>query len=190
MPPSVKIISVGWPGDLPGFGCILELIGQAIHVRKEFEGQTLDDLIRLCMAEIQAPGAGIRGIIGRNEKAAMRFIRTWNSDEKMPFIDFGVAPNVEKQTGKIHYHIQALYKMLDPDRKALFYTDETAPRLKEYLNAVPDKGLHTITDMEMPAVAALGYGCTFLDQYRLFNESMKGRINTDNNAHRSKVTGY
>lgn len=185
---TIKIAGIGWPGDKPGFACVLELSGNVVYLRTEIEGNILSDLIDACMVEFQRQPRDIVGFVGRPIPAVMSFVSDYNADELHTFFNFGAAPNVEK-TGDIYYHWSMIQSYLLADKKKLWLIpEESGPcMLRSYLQEPPNTGIQKMTDMEYPAIAALGYSLSWLDEEK---RSMSEQYVAPQNDHRSNSTGY
>ena len=158
---NISVFGIGFPGDRPGYAALLELNGWTVKLQREFEANTLDELLSKCCLYKRNyhDTYPIAGFIGRKEDAVMAFIKDHNKEPLNERIVFTEAPNVEK-TGKITYHINSVLNVLRNDNKRLYLMENS--KVLSYLQSIPKTGAADITDKMYPAVAALGYGTTYL----------------------------
>jgi len=160
---SISIFGIGWPGERPGFACLLELTGWTIQLHKETEADTLDGLVCDIARFIKdhRETYPVAGIVGRKVQGELNFLKEFNKDKLNPFLFFSEAPNVET-TGRLTYHFNACLNVLRDENKRLFLRNDS--KVLEYLESLSSPGAQDATDIQYPAVAALAYGVTYLLQ--------------------------
>jgi hypothetical protein len=163
MPHSLSVFGMGWPGDKPGFACLLELNGSTIKLQREIESDTLSELIYKCAKFMRdyRETYPVTGLIGRKVDAEVAFLKEHNKQPLNEFLVFQEAPNVEKD-GRIFYHINKVMDVLRSDNKRLYLQPEC--KVLPYLQSIPKVGIQDIKDRDYPAIAALGYGTAYLLQ--------------------------
>ena len=121
---NISIFGIGFPGDRPGYACLLELTGHIIKLQFEFEGNTLDELLSKCCTfkRDYKETYPIAGFVGRKTDAELAFIKDHNKNPLNEPIIFSEAPNTEK-TGKISYHINSILNVMRNDNKRLYLQD-------------------------------------------------------------------
>ena len=155
---------VAWPGDKPGFAVIIGETydkgpgGHYKHVLAEVETFHSNELVSDCVKLRQE--FRVDSFWGRNTEADTDYVALSNKhayENGLPYFDVQTAPGPEDEF--LVYQINILRDCLASERKSLFMFDESV--LPGYLLELP-QSVHKITNVQYPAIAALGYVITAL----------------------------
>ncbi len=155
---------IAWPGDKPGFGVIIGETyekgpgGRYMHVLAEVETFHSNELVRECIKLQQE--LRVSSFWGQSTEADTAYILFHNKiahENGLPY--FNVHSTIGPEDEFLVYQINILRDCLAPERKSLFMFDESV--LPGYLLDL-SQSVHKITNVQYPAVAALGYVITAL----------------------------
>ena len=163
MTKSINIFGVGWPGTRPGHACLLELSGSIIKLQLEISDDTLSGLIDKIAKFMRDKYEvfPVSGIVGRKSDAELAFLKEHNRQPLAQYIVFSEAPNTETD-GLIKYHFNTVLNAMLPDNKRLYLGPPSIVQSELMELQLPSNQAHKATDIDYPAVAALGYGVTCL----------------------------
>ncbi len=148
-----------WPGDKPGFAVIVgETLekgpgGYGRHVLAEVESFHANELVAGAIKLKEESGAN--NFWGRNDEADTAYLTMYNKrsyESGLPYFDVLSANGPEDDS--IVYQVNVLRDCLEPKKKSLFMFAESV--LPGYLLELP-QNVHQLTNVQYPAVAALGY---------------------------------
>lgn len=186
---------IAWPGDFPGFAVV---IGEEsypangskdhhLYVLAEAEEVDVHQLFGRC-AELSGK-YDVFSFYGRRDQAMMSLLNLWHRDardNRRDVFDFDSALNSDN--GNISYHINVVKELLLPERKILHLSDVIEkPKLPAHIQSLPPNVGSIPTDIEYPAVAALGYAVTLLAEFSYDYEEEEEERSTDTV---DPVTGY
>lgn len=169
---------IAWPGDFPGFAVVIgeesyPAVGSKdyhLYVLAEAEEMDVHQLFRRC-ADLSVKYSvkyDVFPFYGRRDQAMMSLLNLWHRDardNRRDVFDFDSALNSDN--GNISYHINVVKELLLPERKILHLSDVIEkPKLPAHIQSLPPNVGSIPTDIEYPAVAALGYAVTFLKSFR------------------------
>ena len=186
---------IAWPGNSPGFGVVVgEDMTPPVGVKDpylyllgEVEGPDVHTLFKRCVELAVKYHASC--FYGRYDQAMVNSLNLWNRNAREQgtgVLSFDSA--LFSKEGEISYHLNAIRGLLLPERKMLHLTDVVeSPQLPAYIQALPPNIYATATDIEYPAVAALGYAVTLLVEFRTDYEEDEEERNIDNI---DPITGY
>jgi hypothetical protein len=159
---------IGWPSESPGFACVVgeelhPMLGSKVHrlfVSDETESKSTNQLLTEC-----AKFVGVHNVsefFSRYDESFFRTLAVWN-DQHRQFrqLDIYSAPN--SKAGLIGYHLECIESRLHKDQRTLFFHDPES-KLSRYLDETPTGVINTATDVQFPAVAALGYCVAYLTE--------------------------
>ena len=149
---------IGWPGDQPG---ALVVIGEEDYfnvphwyILAEASSNRMDELIRA--ANKLTGEFSVDCWYGRHAGGSEEFLKLKNYhafDVGTRQLDVYEAPG-PKGDEKIMFHVNVILDCVSPEPKTLhFFNDSSLPA---ELQGLPNQ-LHRLTNIECPAVAALGY---------------------------------
>ncbi|MCK4821404.1 hypothetical protein KA005_36905, partial [bacterium] len=156
------------------------------YVLAEVQEMDVYQLFRRC-AELSVK-YDVSCFYGRRDQAMIHVFNLWcrNSlEQRTAVFDFNTAPFSDDSN--ISYHMNVVKSLLLPERKILHMSDVIeSPKLPAYIQSLSPNA--TATDIEYPAVAALGYAVTLLVEFRHddYEEEEKGRSIDDHDP----CTGY
>ena len=160
-----RVLGIGWPGEKPGLAVVIAeeeypMIGRKdyqLHFLEEVEAQDLDALFNKCAEIIKK--YGISEVYGRRDKDYRGNLYSWN--KRHPGAEFDVRMAPHSKDGKIGFHINILIERL---KSGMLNLPEDS-KIRNQFNDVKQGQTHLATDMQFPAVAALGYVVARLTEY-------------------------
>ena len=187
---------IAWPGNSSGFAVVVgeeiyPAVGSKDHhlyVLAEVEETDVYTLFKRCVELAVKYQASF--FYGRYDLAMINSLNLWNRnslEQGTAMFNFNSA--LFSDEGKINYHLNVIKSLILPERKFLHLSDIIeSPKLPAYIQSLPPNIYATATDIEYPAVAALGYAVTFLVEFRYddYEEKEKERYIDDV----CSVTGY
>ena len=159
-----------------------------MYVLAETEEMDVHQLLRRC-AELTVK-YGVSCFYGRYDQSMIRVLNLWlrdARDNRRAVFGFDSAPF--SKDNNISYHMNVVKSLLLPERKILHLSDMIeSPKLPAHIQSLPPNVYSTATDIEYPAVAALGYAVTLLVEFRYadYEEEEEERSIDDVNL----TTGY
>jgi len=166
-----------WPTDEPGFSVVIgeqylrKATGDEVHYYNlgETENIKMDALIQDTIRLRRK--FEVQGVWGRSRETAskvlpsMNYLLSWNKRSRSrggAELFVGNADYTEPN-GYIEFHCNLIRSMSMDDKKQLLLG--TNSKLPTYLNDVPED-ISQLTDINFPAVAALGYVLATLEAHR------------------------
>lgn len=172
-----------WPGEKPGYAVV---IGETLYppgdnrdlhylVMGEFEDHDINNLITRCTNTVIV-NQNLQ-FCGRYDSVNYKYLDMWNHKMRKPGeLEFDLLSAENSQPdGSIQYHINVL---LDRLGKGTLHFAREDCKLKGYLNEVQTTGIASATDIEFPAVAALGYAVVTLIENPPEDDEDEDDINT------------
>jgi len=163
------IAGIAFPGERPG-GVVF--VGEETSFGPIYQHHWLDEieeydtglLFKRCL-DLQ--GKYKAEVVGRLDKANLRYLSNWNEarqNRSISALQILSAPFSE--TGHIGYHIEILKDKLRTNQKTLHLEDSALPA---HLLALQASETSSVTDTQMPLVAALGYAVTALTEWNFYD---------------------
>jgi hypothetical protein len=192
------VCGIGWPAEQPGYAVFIgeekfPAVGTRVyhaHLLTELV-DVLDaaELIRKC-ARLAAE-YGVQVVSGRRHQPMIQLLNVLNAgahDRHMPELRVVGEPHSENG-GLIEFHLNLIRDRLSPNSKTLHGVEGT--RLAAHLAECSVDKVHTATDLEYPAIAALGYAVEELALYPTDpNYDPEDECDPDDYRPRSKQCGY
>ncbi len=164
---------IGWPGEKPGFAVVVgedlyPPVGSRVYhcyLLAEVEEQDTGQLMGRCTelaGYYKTLGSEALDFYGRYHESNIHFLNLWNADaRKRGMSEFCLYQAPFSDNGLIGYHINILLDRLRPERKTLHLSLKDS-KLAGYLQEIPPNEISSATDVQYPAVTALGYVVSFL----------------------------